>query len=322
MKYDLQCMVEYMKEVSKDPFPRYILKKDILKEIPTPSDIDEIHGSKWYRQLVDEQWEDGSWGRFHSMDSSIAAKQKFVTTEGALRRAYELGLTKDDPVVCKCIKYMERCITGEETWRDHIEKHHDNGRGHMFCRPYMTAANLNLFDPDHEMIKPFRNNVVETFRSAFISGAFDELYWDQKVSEYHVPSVAHPGNAYSIMLLQKSDCMEDELQRQVLSYIWNNKAGIYYICDFAPSFKYSAEDKKFTVWLSSLELLSDFSLFSERMREDVYTHLYQEGICMISNDVKLPPAHPITGHYAEGWKEKGVRKNDLILRILRILRKC
>ncbi|MDD4494829.1 MAG: hypothetical protein PHV32_10890 [Eubacteriales bacterium] len=322
MNKDIQTIIDYLVPLVIDPFPRYIFKREILREPPTPAEIDAIHTSKWHKQLADEQSKDGSWGRFHSMDSRIANKQKFVSTEAALRRLRELGLPKDDPVVAKCIKLMERYIREEEAWPDYVEKHKDNGRGFIFCRPFLTAANLNLFDPENPVIKPLRDVVAETIKTAFSDGCFNEAYWKQKVSEYHVPSIAHPGIAYSPMLLQSVDCMDDTLQRQYLNYIWDKQDGIYYISNFAVSKKHSLEDKKFTTWLSSLELLIGFSLFPEYMKEDVCPYLTSEVRRIMADDVTLPPAHPITGHYAESWRDKNARKNDLILRILRILVKC
>ncbi|HHW22998.1 MAG TPA: hypothetical protein GXX26_08980 [Clostridiaceae bacterium] len=98
MKDKLQDIIDYLLSVVEDPFPRYILKKEILKETPTTEDINAIHMSKWYKQLADEQWEDGTWGRFHSQDSKAAIKQKFVTTENALGRARQLSLTRVAPI--------------------------------------------------------------------------------------------------------------------------------------------------------------------------------------------------------------------------------
>lgn len=317
-----EYIIDYLQITVTDPFPRYILKKELLRESPIDADYDDIHSSKWYLQLTDEQWDDGSWGRFHSMDSRIKDSQKFVSTEAALRRANELGITKNDPVIAKCITLMERYVRGENTWRDYIEKHKDNGKGHLFCRPFLTAANINMFDPENPVIQPLRDIVVETLKTAFSTGSFDENFWEQKVKEYHVPSITTPGNAYGFMLLQKSDCMEDTLQRQYLYYIWNRKEGINYISNFAPAEKYRVEDKRFTTWLSALELLSGFSLFSESVKEDVFPHLLCEINRLLNDDVKLPAAHPITGHYAESWRNKTARKNDMILRILRVLVKC
>ena len=116
--------------------------------------------------------------------------------------------------------------------------------------------------------------------------------------------------------------MDDSIQKQLLNYIWDKKEGIYYISNFAVSKKHCLENKKFTTWLSVLELLCGFSLFSEFARDDVVPHLIGEVNRIMIDDVKLPPAHPITSHYAESWRDKNTRKNDMILRILRLLVKC
>lgn len=318
---DLQNIIGYLHTTATDPFPRYILKKEILCQAPTADDAAAIHASKWYKQLADEQWDDGSWGRFHSMDSRIKDKRKFVSTEAALSRAHELGLTKDNPIVAKCIKLMERYVRGEETWRDNIEKHHDNGKSHLHSRPYLTAAWLNLFDPENPVIKPKRDVFIQTLKIALSKGFFDEETWNEENRNYRGPCL-NGWNIFPLMIMQNTDCMDDKLQRQYLDYIWNKKEGIYYISNFAVSEKHCLEDKRFTTWLSALESLSGFSLFSEFMKDDVFPHLIGEISRIMTDDVKLPAAHPITGHYAESWRDKNARKNDMILRILRLLVKC
>jgi hypothetical protein len=320
MVKSLQDITEYLLANASDPFPRYILKKEIQNEKISGKDIDAIHSSKWYYQLADEQWEDGSWGRFHSMDSSHAKKNKFVTTEAVLRRAHELSLTRDDPVVAKCIVLMERYVRGDETWRDSVEKHHDGGKSHLHSRPYLTAAQLNLFDPENHVVKPKRDVFVRTLEIAFTNGSFDEKAWEQENREYRGPCL-NGWNAYPLMIMQNCDCMPDELQRQYLGYIWRKKEGIYYISSFAPAEKQCIDDKKFTAWLSSLELLSGFSLFPEFMT-DAYNHLIGEINRLITDEVRLPAAHPISGHYSDSWRDKDSRKNDMMLRILRVLVKC
>ncbi len=177
---DLQNIIDYLSENMSDPFPRYIMKKEILRETPSAAEIEAIHASKWYCELADEQWDDGSWGRYHSQDSKSVNKQKFVTTESALRRARELSLSKDDPIIATCIRLMERYVRGEETWRDNIEKHHDGGKSHLHARPFVTAAFLNLFDPENPVVKPKRDVFVKTLKVALSKGYFDEEAWEEE----------------------------------------------------------------------------------------------------------------------------------------------
>ena len=319
MNPDLKNIVDYLSKNTTDPFPRYIFKKEIIRETPIAADTEAIRASKWYKQLADEQWDDGSWGRFHSQDSKAVKKQKFVTTEAALGRARGLSLSKDDPMIARCMKLLERYVRGDETWSDNIEKHKDNGKGHLFCRPYMSAATINTFDPENPVIKPLRDNVAETLKTAFKTGTFNECFIEQKVKEYHVPSIAAPG-MYSAMLLRNIDCMDDTLQKQYLNYIWNKESGIYYISSMPPADKRFLEDRRFFEWLSTLELLSGFSLFPDFMGNDALPHLLKETWRLIDKDISIPDSYNV--HYAESWRDKNNRKNDVILRILRVLVKC
>ena len=318
---DIKQITDYLSEHISDPVPKYILVKEIYKKDPSSLEYsnayNEMKQSKWYRELADEQWDDGSWGRFHTMNSKDK-KQKFGSTEIALRRARGLGFSKDDPMIAKCIKIMERYVREEETWTDKVEKHKDNGKSHLFCRPYLTAANINLFDPDNPLIKPLRDNVAGAIKKAFESGVFDEKFWKQKVTEYHVPNIAHPGIAYSAMLLQNSNCMEDVLQRQYLYYIWNRTNGVYYVSELPPCEKQYLEDKSFNEWLGIIELLSGFSLFSDFMKDDILPHLFNEINRIIHEDITCN----LNCRYADNYRDKNKRKSDIILRITRTLVKC
>ena len=320
---DFNQITDYLSECVTDPVPKYIFQREILKApMASPGYLnayDCMSRSKWYRELANEQWDDGSWGRFHSLDSK-APKQKFPTTESALRRARELSLSKDDAMVAKCIKGMEKYVCGDETWPDTIEKHKDNGKGHLFCRPFLTAANINMFDPENPVITPLRDVVAETLKSAFASGRFDEHYWDQKVKEYHVPSFTAPGTLYGAMLLQNANCMDDTLQRQWLHYIWDIKEGIYYVSSVPPADKQFLEDKRFDQWFNILEILSGFSLFPDFMKSEILPHLLYEAERLLQGDVVL--SHIKTGRYADSWRDKNKRKTDMVLRIARILVKC
>jgi hypothetical protein len=178
---NLERIIEFLSGNIPDPVQKYIMAKEIHGELPSSPNYKntyaQIKSSKWYIELASEQRDDGSWGRFHSQDSKIP-KQKFATTEAALRRARGLSLSKDDPVVAKCIKLMERYVRGEETWSDNIEKHKDGGKGHLRARLFITAANINLFDPENSVVKPRRYVFIKTLKIALSNGCFDEKAWE------------------------------------------------------------------------------------------------------------------------------------------------
>ena len=320
---DIKCLTDYLTATVSDPVPKFILMKEILRyDLTSPEFVQAFHdmqGSKWYRQLVDEQWEDGSWGRFHTMDSKSGAKRVFKTTEDALRRARQLSLTKDDPVVARCIRLMERYIRGEETWRDNIEQHHDKGKSHLHSRPFATAAWLNLFDPHNPEVKPKRDIFVKTLKIATSKGYFDEEAWENENRAYAGPCL-NGWNAFPLMIMQNAGCMEDDLQRKYLDYIWHRKGGIYYLTDFPLTDMRSLEDKRFYVWLGALECLSGFSLFPEFAKKDAMPHLLNEAYRLIKNEIAIPPAHTL--RYAENWRDGNKRKSDLALRIARLIILC
>jgi hypothetical protein len=316
-------IIDYLSEHATDPVPKFIMQKEIYK-VPIESQgyqnaYNQITQSKWYRELADEQWEDGSWGRFHSQDSKAANKQKFVTTEAALRRARELSLFKDDPIIARCINKMERYVREEETWTDRIEMHKDGGKSHLHSRPFITAANINLFDPENPVVKPRRDIFVNTLKISLSNGYFDEEAWLQENMNYRGPCL-DGWNAYPLMILQSAECMSEEMQRQYLDYVWHRKDGIYYLANFPAAEKKGVEDKEFNTWLFLLEALSGFSLFSEFMHDDILPHLLNEINRIIRDDVILAPAGNV--RYSESWRDKTNLKTDVILRIARIIVRC
>jgi hypothetical protein len=114
--------------------------------------------------------------------------------------------------------------------------------------------------------------------------------------------------------------MEDSLQRQYLDYIWNGKTGIYYVSSMPPADMRRLEDKRFFEWLSTLELLSGFSLFPEFVKNDALPHLLNETNRLINEETTIPAQY--NTRYAESWRDKSACKNDMVLRILRLLVKC
>lgn len=320
---EIQRITDYLSEHITDPVPKYIFQREILKAPVTSPDYinayDIMRQSKWYSDLADEQWEDGSWGRFHSQDSKAPIKQKFVTTEDALKRSRQLSLSKDDPIIAKCIKLMELYVRGEETWRDNIEKHHDGGRSHLHSRPYLTAAWVNLFDSENPVVKPKRDVFINTLKIALSKGYFDEEAWVEENRNYRGPCL-NGWNAFPLMILQNSDCMDDTLQRRYLSYIWHRKDGIYYLANFPLSEKINLEDKRFYLWIYTLEFLTGFSLFPEFMKDEAVPHLLSETYRLINEDVAIPASYNL--RYANSWRDKNNRKTDLVLRLARILVKC
>jgi len=310
-------IIDCLQTAAADPFQRYILKKEILREIPTSADIDAIRASKWYVQLASEQQENGSWGRFHTQDTKDKTKRKFVTTEHALRRAFDLSLGKDDPIVGKALGLMEHYLQDEERWTDNDEHHY----GWEISFKALISANMSRFDPDNPLLRTKREICALNLSKAFIGNKPDEVIWENENRKSN-EILLRLWMVYPIWLLQNNAYLGDDLQRRFLSWIWKRKEGIYYITGIPPADKRVLEDNTFFRWLAGLENLSGFSLFPEMMTGGTADHLYNEIKRLMTGDIKLPPAQPIIGHYAEKWTTGNARKTDIMLRIMKVLAKC
>ena len=313
----LQEVIDYLNENMHDPVPRYLLRKEIIHNPSNKAEYDELKKSKWYQQLAAEQGENGSWGRFHTQDTKLPIKQKFITTESALRRARELALDKSDAIIDKAIRLMERYILEQEEWLDTNEHHY----GFQISFRALVAANLSLFDPKHPLVQKKKEICACNLSQAFRNGCIDEKVWEDENRKSN-EILLKPYMVYIIWLLQENDFLDEALQRAYLEFIWNRKEGIYYRTNRPLSELEYLESKNFLTWLSGLEEISDFSLFSEFMSMGTTNHLLNEIHRLMEQDVKLPSAAPIFGHYCETWSKKNMRRNDLILRILRLLIKC
>jgi len=237
---------EYLSENIFDPVPKYIFFKEILKKPSSSREYIEAYNnmvqSKWYRELADNQSEDGSWGSaFHGGNVSASKGHKFPCTEAALRRARELSLSKNEPMIAKCIHLFEKYISGETSPPDGVEVHEDGGKGNRIWHGFGPAANISMFDSQNPFIKPFQKSVVDIYKIAFKSGYFDEEFFFEAENDYRVYILAHPRNSFSLMLLREADYLEESLQREHLSYVWGKSAAI----KMNP--KYMYKEKKYRV---------------------------------------------------------------------------
>ncbi len=127
---------------------------------------------------------------------------------------------------------------------------------------------------------------------------------------------------YILWLLQKNKYLDDDTQLNFMNYIWHRKQGIYYRTNMPVSDVHRLESKHFSCWLNGLENLKDFSYFPEFMDKGIYKHLINEANRLMCEDISLPASSSVPNHYSESWRDKSSRKNDMMLRILRILIMC
>jgi hypothetical protein len=83
---ELDLIEEAAKKIltgNPDTVVRFRLLRDVLRRPPDSAEVTRaktnLSKSRWVQELQKEQWDDGSWGRFHTEDTSV--KQKIATTE-------------------------------------------------------------------------------------------------------------------------------------------------------------------------------------------------------------------------------------------------
>ena len=70
---------------------------------------------KVIKKLTDEQHSDGSFGRFHTMNSKL--KQRIPTTQAAAWIMFENSLTRDNEICNKTCCYMECLLNDFTLWQ-------------------------------------------------------------------------------------------------------------------------------------------------------------------------------------------------------------
>jgi len=174
---------EFM-EYNLDDIPRYLLMRDIIGIDKSNDEMiklkDKILQHEWVTKIIQQQWEDGSWGRFHSMNTSSNSK---YTTEGALRRLLILGLDKDDEPIKKAIVYMERYLKKEIDLRDYKEKKHD---WTLLTRLFVITW-LRVIDRENVLANCEARKWADVVSRAFSDGFFNEKEYTKAYVEILKP---------------------------------------------------------------------------------------------------------------------------------------
>ena len=118
------------------------------------------------KKLLDEQRPDGSFGRFHTMDSKL--KQKIPTTQAAAWLMHENSFTRDNDMCNKMCHYMERLINDLSQWPDAWEKN----KWFKPAVPLFIASTLALFGSEDEGYIGVCDLWIELLIVAFEAGSY------------------------------------------------------------------------------------------------------------------------------------------------------
>jgi hypothetical protein len=171
IRNQIETLGQRLLEGRPDPIVCYRILRDVLRVPDGSADLKTARARMlvhpWAAELASGQYADGTWGRFHSMDSTL--KAHFPTSETAIRRALALGLDKDAPLLKKAAGFMEKVLAGEASWSDRVEK----SEGWPIGVEAITAGTLAQVDPSHSSIRPAWEYWVEIAGHSFHAGEYN-----------------------------------------------------------------------------------------------------------------------------------------------------
>lgn len=187
---------------------------------------EEAANYKWVAEVSAEQRQDGSWGRFHSMNSKL--KQKWPTTESAMSRLKYLGLDISNPSVEKACKYCETLLNDISLWPDAME------RNKLFPRAvpiYITTA-LSHFGSEDRLYKQVRDNLLLLLHKAFAGGQYDADALNAAAKEHlgietHDTYIGLSSKYFIIFFCNNVSCIDRDVQRQYLAWL-HRQDTVYY----------------------------------------------------------------------------------------------
>jgi len=172
---EIQNIADRILEDSPDPTVQVRLLRDILRKnrnnaelIEAKSRLDE---NKWVRLLKNDQWKDGSWGRFHTEDTTF--KQKVPTTEVGVTRAINLGLDDIHPILQKVTSYIVGILNNSIRPRDVIPK----GIGRNVWDNLINkivAASLAEINPNHPLLNDYFDLWSRIIQRSFPYNSYDK----------------------------------------------------------------------------------------------------------------------------------------------------
>jgi hypothetical protein len=199
--------------------------------------------------LAESQLTDGSWGRFHTRDTS--RRSRFATSEIAIRRGLSLGLERDDPVLARSVAYMTAVLGGRRAWADRVE----HAEGWPTVVEAITAGTLAEVDPTHPAIAAPWAYWAEIAERALASGSYDARAETRAHRALRGRACVYLGSRYVLTLLgAQSGGLPAALDRRLATWAWERPEGIGYL-GVNPR---RPDDRHAAQWLESLAILAAF----------------------------------------------------------------
>jgi hypothetical protein len=238
--------------------PRFRLLRDVLKlhtdDLLLLQAQTDLSQSLRINQLVTDQREDGSWGRFHSRDSRV--NQAIPTTEIGVYRALSLGLEADHPILYRASSYILDVMQGKHEFPDRVEKNDDWPTGERL----FLAATLSLIIPGHPELDHDREVWLAITQRSFQSGSYqasDEIRAHAELTGARLKYryLVLNGKYQLAILGSQRGMLPHEMETALLHWLSDRPDGIGYLgvsLKIIPPLSSSIFER----WLASWELLA------------------------------------------------------------------
>lgn len=305
-----QCLLESQ----PNAIVHYRILRDVLRVPGDSADLKTARAQMLVHPLTAElasaQHPDGTWGRFHSMDSAINAR--FPTSETAIRRALALGLDKDAPILARAVKFMRSVLEGKAAWSDRVEK----SEGWPIGVEAITAATLAQVDPTHPGVLPAWEYWVRIAGRSFPAGSYDPTAEWKTHKALRGLGIRYLRSRYVLTLLgTRSASLPTVLDRRLVDWVWNNPQGIGYL---GADMHHPRLFRIFN-WLESLEILSRFQSWravEAGALERLWDQRNADGFWDFGAKVSKSFYFPLS----DDWRKVGNRSVDHSTRVLALLR--
>jgi hypothetical protein len=272
--------------------------------------------SKWVRQIIELQHEDGSWGYFHTLSQPTKAQP--MTTEQALRRLRILGLSTDDEPIARAIAYMEHNLAQPFPTVFHEKKHDSKTYGDL-----MLATWIRIFDSENEAALAVAKKWASIIGSAFQDGAYSN---DRYVSAYEAEFVKLNPKAgcladfvvfYQLALLP--GLLPGQAESAMLDYVLAHARGIVYIYneplnDLPEAFS----SLKASRYIAAMELLANYGSAPKKLAFAANWLLENRGADGMW-DMGSAAKDGIYFPLSDSWRKPDERKRDCTARIKKLL---
>ncbi|MFX1285150.1 MAG: hypothetical protein ACFFB5_15950 [Promethearchaeota archaeon] len=335
-KREIQNIAERILEDSPDPAVQVRLLRDILRKNRNDPELIEaesrLEENKWVQILRNDQWEDGSWGRFHTEDTAL--KQKVPTTEVGVSRSINLGLDDTHPIIQKVTDYIVGILNNSVKPRDIVPKGLGQNVWDCFIKK-IVAVSLAEINPNHPILNDYFDLWSKIIQRSFPSNSYNtqkqisafleilQINYDEfsarfkkRIKEGKELTI---NDVYTVNLIcSQIYKLNPELEKAFFRFVWNQGIG-YLNVDLRSSPNDLVGTNTFTRWLRSLEILKPYPSWKshvEELLEWFWDNQTKNGLWDFGN---VPSTNRII-RLSSSWRKPNARIHDWTTRILLILK--